>query len=98
MLAELDLAEDAAPGGTVRASLAENGDLRASGSVTGPITAVGAPIAGDLFSIVARRGGDPGGGMVAEGCGCSAAAARPAGSAWFGLALGLLPLVRRRRR
>lgn len=99
LLAKLALAETAAPGGTLRLTLAANEDVRAAGDTSGPLAAVGAPLTGSAFTIVkAVAPPDP----TPEpdgGCGCAAA---PGSTADAGPWLSLLAVVgvvlgRRRR-
>lgn len=81
LLLELELDAGAAPGGTIRSALLANADVRATGAVSGPVNAIGAPISGSAFTIVrADPVGGGGGGQVSEGCGCSAASSSPSSS------------------
>ena len=97
LLFELELAEDAAAGGTLRLSLESNDRIRATGATSGAITAVGAPIGGSAFTIVTNDGGS--GASPGGGCGCTAS--RPEdgrrGSALMLLLVGLAGGLRRGR-
>lgn len=73
LLLELELEGDAETGGTIRTSLLANDDVRAQGTTSGPLGAIGAPIAGSAFTIVKKNQVPGGGGQVADGCGCSSA-------------------------
>jgi hypothetical protein len=105
LLLEIELAGDADTGGTIRASLAMNEDVRANGTATGPVSAIGAPIIGSAFTVVKKDAAPAGGGQVADGCGCSAvneenAAENRASAVLIALltALSALPKLRARCR
>ncbi|MCK6546987.1 MYXO-CTERM sorting domain-containing protein, partial [Myxococcota bacterium] len=97
VVVELELADDAALGGTLRASLAANEDVRANGETTGVVDAVGAPIEGSAFTIV-RRTTPTGPAQPVEGCSCAAVDGTPARTWEAGLAVAALALLVRRRR
>lgn len=77
LLVELELGEAAPPGGTLRLSLRDNADLRATGSTSGELTAVGAPLTGSSFTVIRASVPVAPSGDVAEGCGCTTGAGGP---------------------
>lgn len=97
LLATLTLAAGASPGGTLRLGVKAGDDLRATGRQSGPVTAVGTPVQGSLFTIVSPY--EPGPGAMTEGgCGCSTSDPKRSDLALSALALaGVWALLRRGR-
>lgn len=102
LVAEVEIAADAATGGTLRLALESNDDLRATGMATGDVSTVGAPVVGSSFTIVPPPRTPVTQAEEDSGCGCSVAK-RPGPSetprsAVAALGLALLIGLRRRRR
>ncbi len=97
LLATLTLTAGASPGGTLRLGVKAGEDLRATGRQSGPVTAVGTPVQGSLFTIV--RPFEPGpGAMTDGGCGCSSSDPKRSDLALTALALaGVWAALRRGR-
>ncbi len=99
VVVQLELSEEAETGGTLRLSLPTNENIRATGSTSGGVQAVGAPLQGSAFTIVSARPEGPGA-QPEEGCGCTSAPqparSSPGSSLLLGSMLALACLLRRR--
>ncbi len=99
VVVQLELSPEAETGGTIRLGLPTNENIRATGSTSGGVQAVGAPLQGSAFTIVSARPEGPGA-QPEEGCGCTSAPqparSSPKGSLLLGSMLALACLLRRR--
>lgn len=97
LLTTLTLTAGASPGGTLRLGVKAGEDLRATGRQSGPVTAVGTPVQGSLFTIVSPYEPGPGA-MTDGGCGCTASDPKRSDLALSALALaGVWARLRRGR-
>lgn len=100
LLVTLDLAPEAATGGSIQVILEGNDRLRATGASSGAVTPVGAPIAGSTFTIVPALAPPDGESDADEGCSCNGSRSNDsgAGSPLLWLLPALLLVLRRPRR
>lgn len=95
LIFEVEIAAGAEPGGTIRASIESNDDIRATGATTGDLTTVGAPVVGSSFTVVPPPREPPKQATEEGGCGCSTSSDRGGSAAWLAV-FGLFFLRRRK--